>query len=84
MKRMIVGIVAGLVLGTASTAGAVSAMTNDIHYGGIWCKTAYAGGARSVMCIREGGSGYGVGINNNLAMMMNLDSGKIVAQRVQP
>lgn len=84
MKKVITSLVVGVLIGSAGIGIASSGRNADIHYGGIWCKTQYSGGAPSVLCIREGGSGYGVGINRNLAMMMNLDSGKIVAARTQP
>jgi len=78
MRKLIAGLVAGLILGSASVAGAATAY-NIVYSGhGITCATS----GKIVGCVRTNGSGYSVGISNDAVMVMR--NGRSVFQRYQP
>jgi hypothetical protein len=77
--KLLAGVIAGLLLGTISVAGA-STEGASMHANGVWCKAA----SGSVACVRENGSGYGIGISRDLVMVMNLDTSRRVFLRYQP
>lgn len=76
MKFAVVSVIAGMLglTGTSSTA-------NNIHYGGVWCKTW--GKPKAILCIKEDGTGYGIGISKDLVLVQN-SRGKRVFVRIQP
>lgn len=80
MKGKIVALVAGLVAGL--TGSGLAASTWSQHTYGIWCKSDP--GSRGILCIKESGSGYGVGITRQFVMVYNLDTGKRMYVRYQP
>jgi hypothetical protein len=64
---------------SAATAEATSS-GGTIRYAGAVCQ----GGGGSVNCVPLGGSGYGIAINSELVLVMNLDTGRRVFVRYQP
>lgn len=76
-------ILAVAAFGLSATSSGASSQW-DHHQGGIWCKTKPVAGAVSVLCVPESGKGWGVGINKNFVMVVNLATGKSAFVRLQP
>jgi hypothetical protein len=77
MKITIACIITALITagGTFASTSSWSHVTN-----GIWCKTS----GDSIGCVPMSGRGYGVAINRNAVMVMNIRTEHSVFQRYQP
>jgi hypothetical protein len=73
VKRVISALIAGVILG--STGVGVAASQWSHHQFGVWCKSDYS--SQGVACVKETGTGYGIGITRNFVMVMN-NRGKTV------
>jgi hypothetical protein len=80
MKRTIAGLLAGLILGTVSTAVASSQWEHRTY--GILCKSSVK--THSVICVPVKQHGYGVGISEDLVMIYNTRTTKIDYWKRQP
>lgn len=68
MKKLTFAIAAIAVLIAASFANGAS-KAQQIHYNGIWCKSAKT----AVVCTPWDGNGYTVGMNKDLFIVMHND-----------
>ena len=79
MRKVFAALVAGIVLGSAGVASAKTfGWYHNSH--GVACKQS--GG--DVSCVPATAEGYGVGINRNFVIVVNLQTGKTVFRRLQP
>lgn len=74
--RLLLGIVIGCAIGAS---GAVAAAQQGWLYAGIRCEAA----AQAVVCVKNNGTGYGVGITRKVVVVTRED-GKAVFSRRQP
>ena len=76
MKRVITGVVAGIVIG--STGVGVAASSWSKHAYGVWCKSDPS--VRGIACVKEDGSGYGVGVSEDFVTVVS-NKGKVILVR---
>lgn len=77
--RVLLGIVIGCAIGAG---GAIAAAPKQWLHQGIYCRTFVAVGS-PVACVKDDGTGYGVGISRTLVVVTRQD-GRIVFSRRQP
>lgn len=72
-------LLAGILIGIAIGAGGAVAATQDWLYAGIRCIPSQ----QAVVCVKNDGTGFGVGITRKVIVITNQD-GKRVFSRRQP
>jgi hypothetical protein len=76
VKALLAGLIAGIILGTAGVAGAVT-VAGTWTANGVMCK----GGAGGVACLPLDGSRYGIGLSSQVVMVYDTKTSKTVWHR---